>query len=78
MKDWEDIVVAVLYSTINTIQDARKIVKTLVEEQLIACANIIPKTESIYKWKGKIENDEEVVIIAKTTDGNVKKAIQRI
>jgi periplasmic divalent cation tolerance protein len=71
-------VVAVLYSTINTIQDARRIAKTLVEEQLIACANIIPKIESIYKWKGKIENDEEVIIIAKTTDANVKKTIQRI
>ena len=70
--------VAVLYSTINTIQDARRIAKTLVEEKLVACVNIIPKIESIYRWKGKIENDEEVIIIAKTVDQNVKKTIQRI
>ncbi len=70
--------VAIIYSTIDKIQDARRIAYTLVEEQLVACVNIIPKIESFYRWKGKIENDEEVVLIAKTTDKNVKKAIQRI
>jgi periplasmic divalent cation tolerance protein len=75
---WGEFMVAVIYSTINKIQDARRIAKTLVEEQLVACVNIIPKIESIYKWKGKIEKDEEVVIIAKTVDSNVKKTIQRI
>ena len=70
--------VAVVYSTIGKIQDARRIANTLLEEQLVACVNIIPKIESIYKWKNKIENDEEVVIIAKTVDANVKKTIQRI
>jgi len=70
--------VAVVYTTIDSIQDARKIAHTLVEEQLVACVNIIPKIESIYIWKDSIENDEECVLIAKTTDANVKKTIQRI
>ncbi len=70
--------VAIVYSTIDTIQDARRIAHTLVEEQLVACVNIIPKIESIYTWKGKIENEEEYLIIAKTVDQNVKKTIQRI
>ena len=70
--------VAAIYTTIDNIQDARKIAQTLVEEQLVACANIIPEIESIYRWEGKIENENEVVIIAKTTDPNVKKTIQRI
>ena len=70
--------VAVIYSTIGKIQDARRMAKTLVEEKLVACVNIIPKIESIYRWKDKIENDEEVVIVAKTVDTNVKKTIQRI
>ena len=70
--------VAIVYTTIGAIQDARKIAHMLVEEQLVACVNIIPKVESIYRWKGNIEDDEEIVLIAKTTDSNVKKAIQRI
>ena len=73
-----EIVVAVVYSTLDNVQDARRIAHTLVEEQLVACVNIIPKVESVYKWKGKIENDEECVLIAKTTDKNVKKTIKRI
>ena len=70
--------VAVVYTTISSIQDARKISHNLVEEQLVACVNIIPSAESVYSWKGKIQNDEEIILIAKTTDDNVKKTIQRI
>ena len=70
--------VAAIYTTIGSIEDARKIAYTLVEEQLVACVNIIPNIESVYTWKGKIENDEELILIAKTTDDNVKKTIQRI
>ena len=70
--------VAVIYSTIGDIKDARRIAQTLVEEQLVACVNIIPNIESIYKWKGKIENDEECIFIAKTVDENVDKTVKRI
>ena len=70
--------VSVIYSTIGNIEDARRIATILVEEELVACVNIIPEIESVYRWKGKIENDPEVVIIAKTTDQNVKKTIQRL
>lgn len=69
---------AVIYSTIDKIQSARRIASILVDEKLVACVNIIPKIESIYRWKGKIENEEEVVLIAKTVDNNVKKTIKRI
>ena len=62
----------------GNIKDARKIAHTLVEEQMVACVNIIPKVESVYRWKGKIENDDECILIAKTVDQNVKKTIQRI
>ena len=70
--------VALVYSTIDDIIDARKIANILVEEQIAACVNIIPSMESIYKWKGKVENNNEIIILAKTTDENVKKTIKRI
>lgn len=70
--------VAAIYSTVDDIKVARRISKTLVEEQLVACVNIIPKIESYYRWKGKIENEKEIVIIAKTIDKNVKKTLQKI
>ena len=70
--------VAVIYSTIDDLKTARRIAQTLTQEQLVACVNIIPNIESFYRWKGKIENSNEVIIIAKTVDQNVKKTIQRI
>jgi periplasmic divalent cation tolerance protein len=75
--NWE-IMISVIYTTINNIQDARKIAHMIVEEQLVACVNIIPNVESIYRWKGKIEEENEYIIIAKTTEENIKKTIRRI
>ena len=70
--------VSIIYSTTGSIEEARKIARTLVEEKVVACVNIIPKIESIYRWKGKIEEDNECVLLAKTTDKNIDKAVQRI
>lgn len=70
--------VSIVYSTIDNIQDARKIAHALVEEQLVACVNIIPGVESVYRWKGKIEEENEVVIIAKTIDEKIEKTILKI
>ena len=55
-----------------------KNIEVLLKEKMVACVNIIPKVESIYIWQGKIEKSEEVIIIAKTTDKNVKKVIEKI
>ena len=75
---WLKEMTAAIYTTMEDIIDARNIAHRLVEEQLVACVNIIPKVESIYKWKGKIELTSEVVMIAKTVEENVKKTIQRL
>ena len=47
--------------------EARSIAQALLERQLAACVNIIPKIESIYRWKGKIETSEEYLLVIKTT-----------
>lgn len=67
-----------VYTTIDDIKDARKIAHVLVDEQICACVNIFEGVESIYKWLGKIETAQEVVLLAKTTEENVKKTINRI
>jgi periplasmic divalent cation tolerance protein len=69
---------AIVYTTIDDMIYARNIAHKLLEEQLVACVNIIPKIESIYKWKGKIETASEILLIAKTVDKNVKKTILRL
>ena len=61
--DIKEIVVLV---TAPSIEVAENISNSLLESELAACANIIPSIHSIYKWKGEIHNDEEVLIIIKT------------
>jgi periplasmic divalent cation tolerance protein len=39
----------------------------MVTEKLAACANILPPIESIYRWEGKLEQAEEVLVFFKTT-----------
>lgn len=62
-----------MYITNPSKEGARKISKKLLEEKLIACANIFP-IESIYLWEGKIAEEPEFVLIAKTTEENFGKA----
>ena len=70
--------VSIIYSTTSDVEEAKKIARILVEEKLVACVNIIPKIESIYRWQGKIEEDDECVLLAKTADKNIDKTIQKI
>ena len=46
---------------------ARQIGTVLVEKQLVACVNLLPDVESIYRWEGKVETAAEVLAIFKTT-----------
>jgi periplasmic divalent cation tolerance protein len=69
---------SVIYSTTDTIDTAKTIARALVKEKLVACVHLILKIESIYRWQGKIEEATECVLLAKTSDRNVQKTIQRI
>jgi len=55
-----------VYMTFPDRASAEKIAKGLVEHRLAACANLLDGMESIYRWKGAIQSDREVVLIAKT------------
>lgn len=47
--------------TFPSMADARQIGTVLVEKQLVACVNLIPHVESIFRWQGKICSDQEVI-----------------
>lgn len=47
-------------------ETARRIGTLLVEQGLAACVNVLPGMTSIYKWKGKIQADSEVLLVIKT------------
>lgn len=69
---------AFVYITTSGKEESKYIGKTLVEENLSACVNIVPSIESIYLWKGEIEEDNESLLIAKTKRDNIDKIIKRV
>lgn len=47
--------------------EAESLATKLLNEELIACANIVPAVLSVYKWKGEVAKDEESLLVMKTT-----------
>lgn len=70
--------VSIIYSTTDSLASAKTIARSLVKGKLVACVNIIPKIESIYRWEGKIEEVTECILLAKTSEHNIQKTIQKI
>jgi len=60
--------VLLVLSTFPDAETARKISNQLIEEKLAACANILPAIESIYRWTGKIETGNEVIVFFKIAE----------
>jgi len=65
------------YITCKDHKEAKRISVQLLRKRLIACANIFP-IGSIYWWKGKIVNDNENVVIAKTNNKNFSKVVKEV
>lgn len=57
----------IVLSTFPSEEQARQIGAVLVERQAAACVNLISGLTSIYRWKGKLQQDTEVLAIIKTT-----------
>lgn len=58
--------------------DAGRIGHSLVEEKLAGCVNIIRSVRSIYRWKGSIEDEPEVLLIIKTKRSLFERLTQRV
>jgi periplasmic divalent cation tolerance protein len=62
----------VLITTKNK-DEAKNIAKKILEEHLAACVNIVENISSMYHWENKIVEDNESLMIVKTTKKNFKK-----
>jgi periplasmic divalent cation tolerance protein len=56
----------VVLSAVGAQPDAQRIARALVEERVAACVNIVPGITSIYRWKGAVEQEGEVLLVIKT------------
>lgn len=67
-----------VYVTASGEPEARRIARTLVEERLVACANVIPAVRSYYWWQGELQEDSEAAFVAKTTADRVDAVVRRV
>ena len=67
-----------VYATFGSDEEGRRICRTLVEEGLAACANILAPCHSIYRWQGRIEEATEHVAILKTSAAAASKLLARL
>jgi len=80
MKKSAEQVLVILVTVVNQ-QDAIRIGEAMVNGRLAACANIIPRIQSIYRWKSKVVKAKEALLILKSTKSRyraLEKAIKAI
>ncbi|KAH8584296.1 Cuta1 Divalent Ion Tolerance From Cryptosporidium Parvum Iowa [Cryptosporidium sp. chipmunk genotype I] len=59
--------IILIYISTSSQDEATSIAKTLVDEELCACVSIIPTVRSLYKFKGQVHDENESILLVKTT-----------
>ncbi len=55
-----------VYVTVPSMETAQPIARKLIHDRLAACVNVLPGMTSFYRWEGEVQQDAELVLIAKT------------
>lgn len=67
-----------IYMTVGNKDEAKKIGKELVASKLAACVNILDNMNSFYLWDGEMQEDTEVVMVAKTTEDRIPDLVEKV
>jgi periplasmic divalent cation tolerance protein len=67
-----------VYVTVGGIVEARQIAHEVVRDGLAACANMVERIGSIYRWEGTIEEADETLLLFKTSEGRLQALIDRV
>jgi periplasmic divalent cation tolerance protein len=57
---------------------AGELARTLVQEGLAACVNVLPGVRSVYRWQGAVEESDEVLLLIKLGRGGVDRLTRRV
>lgn len=58
--------------------EAERMCGTLLEERLIACGNIVPGVRSLYRWDGRVRDENEVLLVMKTSVHRIEALVSRV
>ena len=62
-----------IFSTVGSQKEAQKIAATLVTRRLAACVNIVPQVTSLFRWRGKVDQAKELLLIIKSDHSHLKR-----
>jgi len=62
----------IVMTTVASTEEAVKLIRELLDRRLIACGNILPGGRSIYRWEGKVADEQEVIVLLKTRASRVE------
>jgi periplasmic divalent cation tolerance protein len=61
----------VVLTTVASSDEAVRLVRELLDRRLIACGTVLPGARSLYRWQGKVADEQEVVVLLKTRSARV-------
>ena len=67
-----------VFTTLPSADKAAELAKLLVQERLVACANLLPAIRSIYRWQGEMHDENEVLVLLKTRAEHLERLKLRI
>lgn len=70
--------VRVVLTTAPDEEVAASICRTLLEERLIACGNVISGVRSLYRWEGRVQDEAEVLLVLKTSTDRAEAIVRRV
>ena len=77
-KDYQVEQILMVFVTVASEEEGKRIGSILVENQLAACVNMVPQIFSIFRWQGNIENEKEILLLIKTTENRVDALIDKV
>jgi len=63
----------VVLTTVSNDEEAVSLVKALLDRRLIACGTLVPGARSIYRWQGKVADEQEVLVLLKTRSARLEQ-----
>lgn len=61
-----------VFTTVSTAEEAVALIRQLLDKRLIACGTLLPGARSIYRWEGKVADEQEVVVLLKTRSARLE------
>ena len=78
LRDDDEISYVVILVTVSGSEEGLAIARALVQEGMAACVNVVDKVRSIFKWKGKVEEEAESLLVIKTRVDRLFELTQRV